>query len=88
MITLLNMTNLMQLEREILKETQKLNAQFYEMFYRRNLQAFVISYSFSPFPVLHSKVGSYPCPQTLDLAKRACQGQTLSLIVNIYKLHP
>jgi hypothetical protein len=26
--------------------------------------------------VLHSRVGSWPYPQTLDLAGKACQGQT------------
>jgi hypothetical protein len=27
--------------------------------------------------VLHSRVGSWPHPQTLDQAGKACQGQTL-----------
>ena len=29
------------------------------------------------FQVLHSRVGSWPHPQTLDLAGKACQGQML-----------
>jgi hypothetical protein len=33
--------------------------------------------------MLHSWVGSWPHPQTLDLAGKACQGQTLWLITNI-----
>ncbi len=29
------------------------------------------------FQVLHSRVGPWPYPQTLDLTGEACQGQTL-----------
>ncbi len=28
----------------------------------------------SLFQVLHSRVGSWPCPQTFDQARKACQG--------------
>jgi hypothetical protein len=33
-------------------------------------------------------VSSLPYPQTLDKAGKACQGQTLELIMNICKLQP
>jgi len=32
------------------------------------------------FQVLHSRIGFWPYPQTLDRAGNACQGQTLSLL--------
>jgi hypothetical protein len=32
--------------------------------------------------MLHSRVGFWPCPQTLDQAGFACQGQILKLITN------
>ncbi len=38
--------------------------------------------------VLHSEVGPWPYPETLDLAGKACQGQTLELITKIRKLQP
>jgi len=31
----------------------------------------------APLKVLHSTVGRWPYPQTLDLAGKACQGETL-----------
>jgi hypothetical protein len=31
----------------------------------------------APFNVLHSRVGSWPRPQTLDQAGKTCQRQTL-----------
>jgi hypothetical protein len=34
--------------------------------------------------VLPSRIGSWPCPQTLDWAGKACQGQTLKLNKKIY----
>jgi hypothetical protein len=37
---------------------------------------------------LHSRAGSWPYPQTLDKAGKACQGQTLQFIANINKLRP
>ncbi len=40
------------------------------------------------FQTLHSWVGSWPYPQTLDKAGKACQGQTLQLITNNGKLRP
>jgi hypothetical protein len=36
--------------------------------------------------VLHSSIKSWPYPQTLDKAGKACQGQTLYLITKISKL--
>ncbi len=38
--------------------------------------------------VAHSRVGSWPHPQKLDKAVRACQEQTLYHITNICKLRP
>ncbi len=36
--------------------------------------------------MLHSRVGSWPYPQTVDQAGNNCQGQTLQLITKIHKL--
>jgi len=36
--------------------------------------------------VLHSRYYTWPYPQTLDLAGKVCQEQTLQLIMNICKL--
>jgi hypothetical protein len=36
--------------------------------------------------MLHSEVGYWPYPQTLDEAGKACQGQTLWLIRKIRQL--
>ncbi len=38
---------------------------------------------FRPFQVLHSRVGSLRYSQTLDQAKKVCQGQMLQLITDI-----
>ncbi len=43
---------------------------------------------FTASQVLHSRVGSWPYPQTLDLAVKACHGQTLQLLTKISKLRP
>ncbi len=42
----------------------------------------------SLFQVLQSRVFSWPYPQTLDYAGKACCGPTLKLIMNIRKLWP
>jgi hypothetical protein len=39
------------------------------------------------YQVLHSRVGSWPHPETLYKAEKVCQGQTLWLITKIHKLY-
>jgi len=40
----------------------------------------------APIKVRHSRGGSWPYPQTLDKAGKACQGQTLLSITKMCKL--
>ncbi len=64
--------------------------QCYETFYGRKLRLFRISVSSQQALLAQSnictRVGSRPCPQTVDYSGKVCQGQTLQLITKVRKL--
>jgi hypothetical protein len=84
--------NIVTLSAQPAQETQQPGQPVIKLFYARNLRMFVISWSvcfWQAFPskyyvceqgrfwVLHTRVGSWPCPETYNWAGEACQGQTL-----------
>ncbi len=54
--------------------------------YPQTLSQPSLMFASDTFHLLHSRVGSWPYPQPLDQAGKACQGQTLQLKMNISKL--
>ncbi len=61
----------------------------YITFYDRNLcMDFRNKLECLSFQVLHSRVGFWPQPKTLDQAGKTCKGQSFQLIAKICKLRP